>query len=113
MVEILNGVLFIFTDLFAESVIWGKKSVALAVNGRVCTSSNGVHLPMGVVIVHHVEVTMPTSAYVKRLSLILNSFGVHSQNIYIYILYVYIYMDPPYNLDKSSLQNYQIIRDKL
>lgn len=70
-----------FSDLFAILVIWGKKSVPLAVNGRVCTSSNGVHLPVGVVIVHHVEVAMPTSANVKKGHVkFLNSYGVYPKN---------------------------------
>ena len=53
-----------FSDLFAKFSIRGYKSVALAIDGWVCTASNGVHLPMGVVIVDHMEVTMPTSANV-------------------------------------------------
>lgn len=65
-VRFYNNVFWILlTDLFAESLIRGKKSVALAVDGWVCASPNGVHLPMGVVIVDHMEVAMPTSANVK------------------------------------------------
>jgi len=37
-------------------------SVALAVNGGVCTSTNSIHFPMSVVIVHHVKVSMSTPA---------------------------------------------------
>lgn len=50
--------------LFAESGIWGSKSVPLAINGRGSTPSNSIHFPMGVVIVHHMEVSVPASAYV-------------------------------------------------
>ena len=64
---LINFFIFYFlfilrTDLFAKSVIRGSESVALAVDGWVCTATDGVHLPMGVVIVDHMEVTMPTSA---------------------------------------------------
>lgn len=51
--------------LFAESGIWGSKSVPLAINGRGSTPSDGIHFPMGVVIVHHMEVSVPASAYVE------------------------------------------------
>ena len=37
-------------------------SVALAVDGGVSTSTNSIHLPVSVVIVHHVEISMSTTA---------------------------------------------------
>lgn len=52
--------------LFVEPVIWSKKSIALAVDGRRSTPSNCVHFPVGVVIVYHVEVTKSTSAYSNK-----------------------------------------------
>jgi len=48
--------------LFAESVIGCNKPIALTIDGWVCTSSNGVHFPVGVVIVHHMKISMPTPA---------------------------------------------------
>lgn len=50
-----------FCHLFAKSDIWCSKSIPLAIDCRVGTASNGIHLPMGVVIVHHMEISMPTS----------------------------------------------------
>lgn len=49
--------------LFAKSVVWSSKSVALAIDGRICTPPDGVHLPMGVVIVDHMEIAMPASRH--------------------------------------------------
>lgn len=37
-------------------------SVALAVNGGVSTSTNSIHFPVSVVIVHHVKISMSTPA---------------------------------------------------
>lgn len=48
--------------LFGKRVHWGKVSVTLAVNCRSSTATNGIHLPVRVVIVHHMEIAMPTSA---------------------------------------------------
>jgi hypothetical protein len=48
--------------LFGKSVGRGKISVALAVNGGISTSSNGIHFPVGVVIVHYMEIPMPAPA---------------------------------------------------
>lgn len=53
--------------LFVVFVIWSKKSIALAVNSRRGTSTNCVHFPMCVVIVHHMEVAMSTPANIKHL----------------------------------------------
>ena len=59
----------LFTYLLAKSVIGCNKSVALAIDGRVSTSSNRIHFPMGVVIVHHMEISMSTSAdFIKIIS---------------------------------------------
>ena len=55
------------THLFAESIIGCKKPIALAVDGWISTPSNGIHFPMGVVIVYHMEVSMSTSASVKQI----------------------------------------------
>ena len=48
--------------LFVENIIWCKKSVALAIDGGSSTATNCIHFPMGVVIVHHMEVSVSTSA---------------------------------------------------
>ena len=53
--------------LLAISVIACNKSVALAINSRISTSSNGIHFPVGVVIVHHMEVPQSTSANVIHI----------------------------------------------
>lgn len=55
--------------LFAVSAIRCKKTVALAVDGGGSAPSNGIHFPMGVVIVHHMEVSMSTPAFSKHRSL--------------------------------------------
>lgn len=47
--------------LFAKSVIRCKKPISLTVDGGVCAPTNGIHLPMGVVIVHHMKISMSTS----------------------------------------------------
>lgn len=52
--------------LFAEPYIRCGKPIPLAIDSGVCTASNGVHLPMGVVIVHHMEISMPTSEKVTK-----------------------------------------------
>lgn len=48
--------------LFCKRIGWCKISVALAVDGGARTPTNGIHLPVSVVVVHHVEVSMPASA---------------------------------------------------
>ena len=50
----------IINHLFAESVIWCNKSVALAVDGWISTSPNGIHFPVSIIIVHHMEIPKPT-----------------------------------------------------
>jgi len=45
--------------LLGERVCRSKVAVALAVDGWLSAPANGVHFPVGVVIVHHMEVTMP------------------------------------------------------
>lgn len=55
-----------FFYLFTEPYVWCSKPIPLAIDGRVCTPSNGIHLPMGVVIVHHMEISMPTSEKVTK-----------------------------------------------
>lgn len=51
---------------FAERPVRGSKSISLAVDCRVSTASNGIHFPMSVVIVHHMEVAMSASANFRK-----------------------------------------------
>lgn len=53
---------FSYSHLFVVFVVGSKKPIALAVNSWRCTSTNCVHFPMCVVIIHHMEVPMSTSA---------------------------------------------------
>jgi len=46
--------------LFAEPDVWGKEPVPLAVDGRICTPTNCIHFPVGVVVVHHMEIPVST-----------------------------------------------------
>lgn len=48
--------------LFCKRINWCKIPVPLAVDSRASAPANRVHLPMGVVVVHHVEVSMSTPA---------------------------------------------------
>ena len=57
--------------LFGKGVERGQVSVSLAVNGGICTASNSIHFPVGVVIVHYMEVTMSTSAFSVDLILVI------------------------------------------
>lgn len=69
----------VFTfHLFAESVIWCSKSVPLAIDGWGSTPPNCIHFPMGVVIVHHMEVPVPTSAYYERLIFTVTLFQLYN-----------------------------------
>jgi hypothetical protein len=45
--------------LLSERVRRSKVAVALAVDGWLRAAPNGVHLPVGVVVVHNVEVAVP------------------------------------------------------
>ena len=49
--------------LFCKRIDWCKISVALAVDGGACTSTNSIHFPVSVVIVHHMEISMSAPAY--------------------------------------------------
>lgn len=40
-----------------------EESITLAVDCRVSTSTDGVHFPMGVVVVHHMEVAVSASGH--------------------------------------------------
>lgn len=51
---------------FAERPVRGSKSISLAVDCRVSTASNGIHFPLSVVIVHHMEVAMSASANFRK-----------------------------------------------
>lgn len=51
--------------LFAVSAIRCKKTVALAVDGGGSAPSNGIHFPVSVVIVHHMEVPVSAPAFSK------------------------------------------------
>jgi len=55
--------------LFGKGICRGKVSIALAIDGGVCTSANGIHFPVGVVIVHHMEISMSTSVNLTNFSL--------------------------------------------
>lgn len=48
--------------LLRKGVGWSSVSVALAVDSGLCTSTNGIHLPVSVVVVHHMEISMSTPA---------------------------------------------------
>lgn len=48
--------------LLCKGVGWSSVSVALAVDSGLCTSTNGIHLPVSVVVVHHMEISMSTPA---------------------------------------------------
>ena len=63
LVEVIKITIFY---LLGITVSWGCITIPLAVNGGVSTSSNGIHFPMGVVIVHHMEVSMPASTIVDK-----------------------------------------------
>lgn len=54
------------SNLFEGIVIGSKKSIALAIDGWISTSSYGIHSPMCVVIVHHMKISMPTSTNVTK-----------------------------------------------
>lgn len=53
--------------LLSKTIGGGEISVALTVNGGISTSTNGIHFPVCVVIVHHMEIPMSTSAKFKYL----------------------------------------------
>lgn len=46
--------------LFGKRVCWGKKPIALAVDGWVSTSTNRIHYPVCVIVVYNMEITVPT-----------------------------------------------------
>lgn len=49
-----------------ESVIWCKKSIALAIDSWGSTAANCIHVPMCVVIVYHMEISKSTSAKILK-----------------------------------------------
>jgi hypothetical protein len=49
--------------LFGKRVSRGIVSVTLAVDCRVSTTTNSIHLPVSIVIVHHMEISMSTTAF--------------------------------------------------
>lgn len=48
--------------LLSKWVYWGKKSIPLTVDSRTSTTTNSIHFPVCVVVVHYMEVSMPTPA---------------------------------------------------
>lgn len=58
--------------LLGEGVLRGDVSVALAVDGGVGAPSNGVHYPVGVVVVHDMEGAVPAPGTKGRSILLLD-----------------------------------------
>ena len=54
--------------LFAEAVVRCKKPISLTVDGGCRTPTNGIHFPMGVVIVHHMKISMSTSVAMRKVT---------------------------------------------
>ena len=50
--------ILVLGHLFSEVFVGRKKSIPLAVDGRGCAPADGVHFPVGVVIIHHVKVAV-------------------------------------------------------
>jgi len=50
--------------LFGKGVCRCRESIALTVDCGVCTAPNCVHFPVSVVIVYHMEVSMPAPAFI-------------------------------------------------
>ena len=49
--------------LLCKWIGWGKVSITLAVDGGVTTSTNGIHLPVSVVIVYYMKIPMSAPAF--------------------------------------------------
>lgn len=60
----------VFVYLLGEKRGWSNESVPLAEDGRVLATADGIHHPVGVVIVHHMDETPSASAAKKRSSCI-------------------------------------------
>ena len=63
-----------YVYLLCKAVVRCSISVALAVDGRLSTSTNCIHLPVRVVVVHHMEVPVPTPAFIIVLKSFLRCF---------------------------------------
>lgn len=62
LISIIYLYIYCFSHLLAIGCVRSEKPIALAVDGGRRTPTNGVHFPMRVVIVHHVEISMPAPA---------------------------------------------------
>lgn len=60
--------LIITMYLFAESNIRSKESIALAIDSGISTTTNCIHFPVSIVIVHHMKITMSTSASISNIN---------------------------------------------
>ena len=55
--------MFVEDYLLCKWISWGKVSITLAVDGGVTTSTNGIHLPVSVVIVYDMKIPMSAPAF--------------------------------------------------
>ena len=67
--------------LFVKPGIRSEKSIALAVYRRRSTSTDGIHFPVSIIIVHHMEISMSTSVYC-------NKNPIYISNIQVYMTYL-------------------------
>jgi hypothetical protein len=65
--------------LFGKRVSRGIVSVTLAVDCRVSTSTNSIHLPVSIVIVHDMEISMSTTAFFMTNIMLLISAKEYTQ----------------------------------
>ena len=55
--------------LFVKPGIRSEKSIALAVYRRRSTSTDGIHFPVSIIIVHNMEISMPAPVIYKTLNI--------------------------------------------
>lgn len=56
--------------LFCKGIGWCSISITLAIDGGFSTSTNGIHLPVSVVIVHNMEVSVSTPGVIIDWNLV-------------------------------------------
>lgn len=59
--------------LFSKRVSRGKEPIALAVDGRVSTSTNCIHYPVSIIIVYNMEIPVSTPEIAANESALLVS----------------------------------------
>lgn len=78
--EVSNSRICTAAHLFGTSIIKRREAIALTQNGGIFAAPNGIHSPLGVVIVQHMEITESAPAQLQK-DLCFSKFSIQSPTL--------------------------------